>query len=195
MGKWSEMSSPKKQVECIINYASLLLSKSFSYFLCQSRLDIYGENMPIPTIQQAFALYETCVKTCNLCDDNSRCNSCKENTKAQWSTLEKFHFKAPISTFSLATPSTSHSGEKSNKCNQCDFVSSYASALRTHLKTHSGEKSNKCNQCDFASSQAGYLRRHSKTHSGEKLNKCNQCDFACSDPSSLRRHMKRHRSV
>ena len=52
MGKWTEMSSPEKQVECIINYASLLLSKSFSYFLCQSRLDIYGENMslvyPIP---------------------------------------------------------------------------------------------------------------------------------------------------
>ena len=23
--------------------------------------------------------------------------------------------------------------------------------LRTHLKTHHGEKSNKCNQCDFAS--------------------------------------------
>ena len=31
---------------------------------------------------------------------------------------------------------------KSNKCNQCDFASSYASALRRHLKTHGGEKSN-----------------------------------------------------
>ena len=26
-----------------------------------------------------------------------------------------------------------------NKCNQCDYASSYASALRTHLKMHSGE--------------------------------------------------------
>ena len=26
--------------------------------------------------------------------------------------------------------------------------------LRRHLKTHSGEKSYKCNQCDYASSQA-----------------------------------------
>ena len=26
---------------------------------------------------------------------------------------------------------------KSNKCNQCDFASSYASALKIHLKTHS----------------------------------------------------------
>ena len=47
---------------------------------------------------------------------------------------------------------TNNEGENSNKCNQCDFASSYASVLRTHLKTHSGEKSNKCNQCDFASS-------------------------------------------
>ena len=29
-------------------------------------------------------------------------------------------------------------GEKSNKCNQCDYASSYASALRAHLKRHSG---------------------------------------------------------
>ena len=62
-----------------------------------------------------------------------------------------------------------HSGEKSNKCNQCDFASSYASALRTHLKIHSGEKS-KCNQCDYASSDASNLRTHLKTHSGEKPN-------------------------
>ena len=166
------------------------LSPDLFIFLCQSRLNIRGENMPIPTIQQAFALYETCVKTCNLCDDNSRCNSCKEKTKSQWSTLEKFHFKAPISTFSLATPSTSHSGEKSNKCNQCDFVSSYASTLRTHLKIHRGEKSRKCSQCDFASSYASVLRTHLKTHSGEKSNKCNQCDYASSETSNLRRHLK-----
>ena len=41
--------------------------------------------------------------------------------------------------------------KKSNKCDQCDFASSYSSALKTHLKTHSGEKSNKCNQCDYPS--------------------------------------------
>ena len=71
-----------------------------------------------------------------------------------------------------------HSGEKSNKCNQCDYASYWAGDLKTHRKMHNGENSNKCNQCDYVSFQAGNLRTHLKTHSGEKLNKCNQCDFA-----------------
>ena len=85
-----------------------------------------------------------------------------------------------------------HRGEKSNKCNQCDYASSNAGNLRTHLKTHSGEKSNKCTLCDFTSYQAGDLRRHLKTHSGEKSNKCNQCVFASSRAASLRDHLKKH---
>ena len=61
---------------------------------------------------------------------------------------------------------------KQNKCNQCDYASSHAGDLRTHLKIHSGEKSYKCNQCDFASTWAVSLRKHIKIHSGEKSNKC-----------------------
>ena len=59
---------------------------------------------------------------------------------------------------------------KLNKCNQCNYASSLAGNLRTHLETHSGEKANKCNQCNYASSQAGNLRTHLKTHGGEKSN-------------------------
>ena len=85
-----------------------------------------------------------------------------------------------------------HSGEKSNKCNQCDYASSRVGHLRTHLKAHSGEKLNKCNQCNYASSGAGNLRTHLKMHSGEKSNKCNQCDYASSQAGHLRRHLKTH---
>ena len=69
-------------------------------------------------------------------------------------------------------------GVRLNKCNQCEFASSHASALRSHFKTHNGEKPNKCDKCEYASSQVSNLRRHLKTHSGEKPNKCSQCDFA-----------------
>ena len=66
---------------------------------------------------------------------------------------------------------TNNEEVKSNKCNQCNYVSFWAGNLRTHMKKHSGEKSNKCNRCDFASSQEGNLRIHLKTHSGENPNK------------------------
>jgi hypothetical protein len=34
-----------------------------------------------------------------------------------------------------------HSGEKSNKCNQCNFASTWPADLRIHFKSHSGERS------------------------------------------------------
>ena len=46
----------------------------------------------------------------------------------------------------------------------------HISALRKHLKIHSGEKPNKCNQCNYAPSQAVHLRAHLKTHSLLKCN-------------------------
>ena len=84
-------------------------------------------------------------------------------------------------------------GEKSNKCNQCEYAPSKKSSFRSHLKIHSGDKSNKCNQCDYACSQAGTLRRHLKTHSGEKPNKCNQCNYASSYAHHLKTHLKTHK--
>ena len=41
--------------------------------------------------------------------------------------------------------------KNSNKCKHCDYTSSQAGNLKTHLKTHSGEKTDECNQCDYAS--------------------------------------------
>ena len=70
------------------------------------------------------------------------------------------------------------------------YVYSDPSTLRAHLKRHSGEKSYKCNQCDFASSQASNLRRHLKTHSGEKSYKCNQCNYAPSRAANMRIQLK-----
>ena len=82
-----------------------------------------------------------------------------------------------------------HSGEKSNKCNQCNYASSGMGHLRRHLKVHNGKKSNKCNQCNFATAYITSLRTHMKKHSGEKSNKCNQCDFASSNARTLWDHL------
>ena len=49
---------------------------------------------------------------------------------------------------------------KSMKCNKCDFASSEARNFRRHLKTHSGEKSNKCNQSSEASNLRKHLITH-----------------------------------
>ena len=82
-----------------------------------------------------------------------------------------------------------HSGEKSNKCGQCNYASSEASTLRKHLKMHTGEKNKRCNQCDYASYNSGNLMTHLKTHSGEKQNKCNQCNYASSEAGNLSAHL------
>ena len=77
----------------------------------------------------------------------------------------------------LRTHLRTHSGEKSNKCTQCDYSSSEAGNFwGTFEETHSGEKPNECNQCDYAASQVGNLRKHMKIHSGEKSNQCKQCE-------------------
>ena len=68
--------------------------------------------------------------------------------------------------------------EKSKKCNQCGFASSYVSNFKAHMKMHSGEKSNKCSQCDFVSFHAGNLRKRVVTHGGGKS-------------GNLRTHLKR----
>ena len=53
---------------------------------------------------------------------------------------------------------------------QCDFACSFLSSNQ-HLKTHSGEKSNKCNQCTFLILlDRQFEDAFEKTHSGDKWN-------------------------
>ena len=80
---------------------------------------------------------------------------------------------------------------ESNKCNHCDYATSHAGSLKTHMKTHTAEKSNECSLCNYASSRADSLRTHMKKHTGEKSNKCSLCDYASSQAGDLRRHKKK----
>ena len=84
-----------------------------------------------------------------------------------------------------------HSGERPNKCNQCDYASFQKKHLKVHIKTHNSKKSNRCNRCDYASFQASNLRRHSRIHTGVKSNICNQCGNAFSCAQALIKHLKK----
>ena len=99
-----------------------------------------------------------------------------------------------MSTYPSEIPSNNMAKDKSKKsikCNLCDsaiFVGNFG----RHLKIHSGQKSHKCDQCDYASVHASNLRKHLKTHSGEKAYKCNQCNYASVEAGSLKKHIKSH---
>ena len=76
-----------------------------------------------------------------------------------------------------------------------DYASSRAGNLRKHLKTHSGEKLNKCNKCDYASSETGLVCHKiseniwfvwsKRSYSGQKVG-CDDCDTRkCEDSARI----------
>ena len=84
--------------------------------------------------------------------------------------------------------------EKSNKCNQCDFVPSWADVLRTNFKIHS-EKS----QTNATNMTMPHLMQvisgNIWKQSGEKPNKCKLCIYASSLLRDLRTHLKNSQDV
>ena len=84
----------------------------------------------------------------------------------------------------------SRSDKKLKKCYQCDYATSVASHLKTHMRRHSGEKSSKCDLCDYSSADSSTLKAHLKIHTGEKSFQCNQCNYASSRAGSLRKSKK-----
>ena len=68
-----------------------------------------------------------------------------------------------------------HHGVKSHKCSECDYASSQADVVRSHVIAQSGEKSQKCNKCEYLVSHANTLKVHMKIHPGEKDFECNIC--------------------
>ena len=78
-------------------------------------------------------------------------------------------------------------GVKSHKCSECDYASSQADVVRSHVIAHSGEKSQKCNKCEYLVSHANTLKVHMKIHPGENDVKCNICPSMLHEEYTVKR--------
>nr|XP_027204656.1 zinc finger protein 808-like [Dermatophagoides pteronyssinus] len=83
-------------------------------------------------------------------------------------------------------------GDKRYNCDQCDYATSYKSALKRHIRIHTGDKPYKCKQCEYSTAQHCNLQKHIRIHSGEKPFKCNQCQYATTDKSAFQKHIRIH---
>ena len=79
-----------------------------------------------------------------------------------------------------------HSGEKSQKCNKCEYLDSHANTLKVHMKIHPGENDVKCNICPSMLHEEYTVKRKSFE---VKSHKCNQCKYI-SHKSSMSIHSK-----
>ena len=68
-------------------------------------------------------------------DENCDLLRLNVNEKAPIPPSHAGHFKTHL---------TRHSGEKSNKCNQCNYVFSGADQMTTHLSTHTANANAAC---------------------------------------------------
>ena len=63
-------------------------------------------------------------------------------------------FFESVANVDIPLRNTNNVGERSNKCNRCEYAFSVKGNLKIHLKTHTGGKTNKCKRCNYACSQA-----------------------------------------
>ena len=63
-----------------------------------------------------------------------------------------------------------YEGIKPYKCEDCDYIFSIESKLKTHVASvHGGKKPFKCEVCDYTCALKGNLKKHiASVHGGEK---------------------------
>ena len=120
---------------------------------CKRKLDCYQNSESMGSRNQQFdtSSFEKTYK-CNLCDYASvHGRNLRRHLKTLW---RKGVQMQPVQVHIFFCSSfegsymRGHSGEKSYKCNQCEFASAWTGSLRKHLKTHSGEiHRNQCTMC------------------------------------------------
>ena len=75
-------------------------------------------------------------------------------------------------------------------CGQCDYIATFAGALKTHIESIHGGVRYSCRQCDYKATFAGALNRHVESiHEGVRF-PCDQCDYKATQKNHLRTHRK-----
>ncbi|NXX21185.1 ZN142 protein, partial [Podargus strigoides] len=108
----------------------------------------------------------------------SPCPDC--GYKCKWVNQLKYHM-------------TKHTGLKPYCCDECDYRTNRADALRVHKETrHQEARSFICEQCGKAFKTRFLLKTHLKKHSEEKPYVCNACGRAFRWAAGLRHHYLTH---
>ena len=72
-------------------------------------------------------------------------------------------------------------------CDQCDFISAFASELKSHEKKHCNFT---CNKCNFTTIFKLEMKNHEKyKHSPKNVHPCPECDYAATRADGLRIHI------
>ena len=67
--------------------------------------------------------------------------------------------------------------KNTNKCNECDFMSTENESLRSHKQSTHKEVEYPCDKCDFKTDKKAILRTHYEVQHNEKENAPNIVDF------------------
>lgn len=87
---------------------------------------------------------------------------------------------------------TRHQEARSFICEQCGKAFKTRFLLKTHLKKHSEEKPYVCNACGRAFRWAAGLRHHYLTHTNEHPFFCRYCPYKAKQKFQVIKHIQRH---
>ncbi|XP_070177646.1 zinc finger protein 135-like [Littorina saxatilis] len=111
-------------------------------------------------------------------------NSTGQNKRERGHKTTKTH-----SCYDLKQHVVTHTGERPNRCAQCNLFFCNPSRLKRHMSIHTGERPCKCAQCNSSFRDSWKLKRHMVIHTGKKPHRCPQCNASFKRPDYLRRHM------
>ena len=82
------------------------------------------------------------------------------------------------------------------KCEQCQFVTVWKTALNRHIRTvHNKIRNHKCGLCALSFAQKSTLQHHVEAvHKKLRKHVCEECGYSATQKSNIRTHMKRAHS-